>query len=243
MPHRISESFDKRDVAGIVSAFKDQETMVDSFVSTGRLEVEDETSRWGFDALIIGERNPLRIKIEVTHAWGRPVVHCLISEDKMLVLYFPDKTIYSGRPGRPSSSPFFFDRMELSQLWGLLRGFPVLPKGALSFISEGPGIIPLDKEGRALQRIKIDAETLVPRSVNDEALGLETVYPGFEDRKGILYAGKRWLKDLKNNNKIRLSSKKISFNQPLPEAVFDLKIPHDFREMPLDRLDRFSPFK
>ncbi|MCP4668686.1 MAG: hypothetical protein GY849_20270, partial [Deltaproteobacteria bacterium] len=54
-----------------VSEFMDQQDRVTAFFSSGRLKVKTKDSESEANTLIMGTRDPFRIKIEITHRWGR----------------------------------------------------------------------------------------------------------------------------------------------------------------------------
>jgi hypothetical protein len=80
-----------RDVEIILASIQAQERKVFSFYTTGSLLLQDRDLESESNVLIVGNRNPLKIKIEVTHPWGRPIVHILIEEKNLQVLSFTEK--------------------------------------------------------------------------------------------------------------------------------------------------------
>jgi redox-regulated HSP33 family molecular chaperone len=68
----------REQVHQILSTLIVQSEQAESFISSGRLKVKVDESEFNANILLAGTKSPFRIKMEVTHRWGRPLFHILI---------------------------------------------------------------------------------------------------------------------------------------------------------------------
>jgi len=122
-----SPPLDHQAITGIISAFKEQWVAV-SYPLLLRGNAHPRYQRFQSDAtvLIVATRNPSKIKIEITHTWGRPLLHILITGSRLDILSFADKRAYSGQLGTPDLSRLIPVPLSPELLWTLARAYPVL---------------------------------------------------------------------------------------------------------------------
>ncbi len=212
----------------IVAGFREQETRVDTFFSSGRLTVKTKNSESGSDILIVGSKNPFKLKIELTHAWGRPLLHIMIHDSVLQILSFTEKKYYHGHLGTPDSLKFFPARLDPDQVWALLRAYPVLREYSRAVSFKGNQITLLNGKAEPVQVVDLYSESTLPRLVSFPEQGIKVSFSDFKNDKGLKYARKIRLDDSKTETILMLKLKQMVFNKTLPESIFSLKKPKDF---------------
>jgi hypothetical protein len=220
-------------VARILSEFGEQEARVDTFFSSGRLTVQTRDSESGSDILIIGSKNPFKLKIELTHAWGRPLLHIMIHDSKVKILSFTEKKFYHGNLGTTCSLSFFPAHLDSRQLWALLRAFPHIRKYSSAVSLKGNQITLLNGKAETIQVFDLYPESTLPRLVWFPKQGIKISFSDFESSSGLKYARKIRLEDPGTETILALKLKETVFNKTLPESIFELKKPKDFEMLPL----------
>ena len=177
---------------------------------------------------MIGIRDPLRIKIEITHPWGRPVLHLLVYETRVHAVFFTEKRYYSGHLGTPGASGFFLCRLHPGQIWSLVRGHPVLWNCDHAASFEGNQITFLSKKEEIVQVIDFYPESSLPHLISFPEQDIEMSFSDFHDKKGLYYARNRKLYDPESETTLVVDLKQTLFNKPVPEAIFKLEKPPGF---------------
>lgn len=229
-----SPHFSPVEITSIVSELRKQEMRVHTFFSTGQLTVKSEGSGSEYNILVVGTREAQKIKIEITHSWGRPILHVLINEKGVHVLSFPEKRLYKGQPGTFVLPEFFTGKLDFAQLWGLVRGYPVLRKNIKSASSSGHQIAFKNEKGEEVQVMHFYDEKKLPRLISFPGEATEMLFSKFEKNiKGIYYARNIVLENSDNKSILALNFKQMVFNKPIPEAIYKLEKPSDFKLVPL----------
>ncbi len=222
-----------QEIARIISGFREQEARVDTFFSSGRLTVKAKNSESGSDILIVGSKKPFKLKIELTHAWGRPLLHIMIHDSELQILSFTEKKYYHGHLGTPGSLKFFPARLDPDQVWALLRAYPVLRKYSRAVSLKGNQITLLNGKAEPVQVVDLYSESTLPRLVSFPEQGIKVSFSDFESDRGLKYARKIRLDDSKTGTILVLKLKQMVFNKTLPESIFNLEKPKDFEMLPL----------
>ena len=224
-----SPPFTDQEIAAILLALKNQEDAVHSFFSSGRMTFQGDDSEFEASVLIVGTRDPLKIKIEITHFWGRPLFHITIKGDKIHILSFPEKRYYIGDIGESVTSNLLPMRMDTNQLWALGRGFPTLCKYNRVVSSRVDQISLLKGKGTPVQLIEFYPENNLPLQTFLSEQGLLVSFSNFENDGDIQFAQKTQLVDQKTEAVLNINFKQMVFNKSIDESIFDLSIPSDFK--------------
>lgn len=217
-----------KDVEVILSGIQDQESKVSAFYTSGGLSLQDQ--EWDSDShvLIVGNRDPFKIKVEVTHPWGRPIVHILIDEGNLQVLSFPDKKLYLGAFTPEALSKFLPGELDALVVWAVLRGYPhLLPYHGIRSIKANQ-IRLLDEKGKVLEIIDIYPGSKLPRMVFFPEKNIVLEFSDFQEFDGIHYARKVKVEDMEGKSHLILRKKKMVFNKSIPMEVFHLEKPPSF---------------
>ncbi len=205
-----------------------QEGKVFSFYSSGRISLQDRNWESESHVLIAGNRNPFKIKIEVTHPWGRPIVHILIDGKNLQVLSFPEKKLYLGAFTPEALSRFLPGELDAHLVWAALRGYPHLLAHHRTTSIRANQIRLFDKKGKVLEIIDLHPDSKLPTTVffPEKNMGLE--FSDFQELEGIYYARQVRVEDMEGRSNLMLRNRKTVFNETIPEQVFHLEKPPSF---------------
>jgi hypothetical protein len=230
---RVTPPFDSQQIDHILSVIKNQEGLVHTFYATGRLTIRERDTESDSNVLILGIRNPLKIKIEVTHPWGRPLLHFLIQTNRVSILSFREKRLYNGHLKDLDTTNYFPGKLRPDQIWAIVRGYPFLGAYAYAISKKGNQIMLLDDEAKILQVFDFHTEYDIPISAAFAENGLKVSFSDFENNGVIQYSRNIRLDNPENGTTTLLKYKKMVFNKTLPSAVFDLEMPAGFKAVPI----------
>jgi hypothetical protein len=220
----------------VLRRLNDQRERVDTFYGLGTVTlkqwvVESEEAR----ILVVGTRNPLRIKVEITHPWGAPVLHVLVDRGRLKAFSFPEATLYTG-PATPDTLERFLPAPPaLNDLWSLLRGYPPPPDiGCVPRSEKGPRLVCPEACPGAPWSLQVRPDTLEPERLTFLESRLEVSFDDIRVRDGIRWAGTVCYHPGDRPGKVVFRNERMVFNQEIPEAVYMLKTPPSFREVELE---------
>ena len=226
--------FSRAQITRIVSAIVEQDRRVRSFFCSGTLTITRGDTQRDVHVLIIGDRSPYRLKIEMRHAWGRPLAHILIRETGISILSFTEKRFYTGDLGAPGVSKFIPAGLDRDQIWGISRGFPLLGDHHGIISPEGGRITLLDRRKIPVRILDLYPDRMFPRRLFFPESGITISFSEPEADGGL-----RWAKDIRvtvpgADTRLDLRIRRMVFNRPLPAAVFRMAVPPGFKRCPLD---------
>ncbi len=233
-----SPPLDHQAITGIISAFKEQGVAVSTLFSSGTLTLDIKGSELDATVLIVATRDPSEIKIEITHPWGRPLLHILIMGSSLEILSFTDKRLYSGQLGTYDLSRLIPVPLSPELLWTLARAYPVLLKYNLVLSLKGNQITLLDQREDKIQLIDLYPKSDLPHRVSFCQQNAEMTFADFQNNGGIRYAKEIGLNSPEDDARLALEIRQMVFNKPVPEAIFRLETPLDFELVPLRRVNQ-----
>ena len=225
--------FGPEEIGCILSNFGKQRERVQSAFSSGRLTVRTNGSEYDANILIVGTKNPLRTKIEITHPWGRPLLHILIRDARLHLLSFTEKEYYIGNIGVSDPSKFFPIPLDLDHIWTLVRSYPVLYDSNRAVSYEKNQIMLLNEKGELVQVIHLYPQTDLPSMVSYPKQGIKISFADFQNEDGIQHAKKIRLEYPDNDTTLRLHLKHIAFDKKVPTSIFQITIPAGFKMLSL----------
>jgi len=222
-------------VETILSGIQEQESKVFSCYINGRLTAKNWI--WSSDSniLIVGTKDPYRIKIEVTHSWGHPLVHALIDKTTLKVLSFQENRLYINALTPEALSEFFPGNFDTDLIWTVLRGYPNLPRYQRAMSLGSTQISLLDEKEDVVEIIDIYPENLSPRQIFYPKRGITMTFSDIQENQGIHYARKIKVKGTKEKGSLVIENKEIGFNRAFPEQIFSLEKPPLFETFYLDK--------
>lgn len=198
--------------------------------------LQGQGSEFEANVLFVGTRDPFEVKLEVTHFWGRPLFHILITETRLHILSFAEKRYYLTNVREPLPSNLPPIRLDLDQLWAIARGFPALHGHARAVSTRENQISLMTKEGNIVQQIEFYDQKNFPVQIIFPVQDLKLSFSDFTNDNNIQYAKKTRLYDNQYKTLLTLDTKQAVFNKPVNRSVFELTIPPDFERIQDDRI-------
>lgn len=220
-------------IEGIISSFKDQEGAVQTLISTGTLTMESQGAQTDAEVMIVACRKSSRIRIEITHAWGRPLLHILVDGTALDILSFSEKRHYRGHLGSPlllKQIPF---PLDADLLWSLARAYPVLRPYQQAHSKRAGQIVLTDTHTVDTQVLDLYPESNLPRRVSSYPQGTVISFSNFEKSNGLIYGGKIDVSDAEDTYRLTLDIRKMIFNQSVPDAIFHQNALEGFEQVHL----------
>lgn len=216
----------------VLEALKRQDKAAQTLFSTGSISIKGHHGDLDASVLIAATKAPLRVKIEITHPWGRPLVHILVQESRIRVLSFSEKRVYSGRMGDPIFPGLLNIPVNKVLLWSIIRAYPVLPPYDRVISEVGPRLTFLTNTGKKMATLYMGPAGSKPQSILFPPQNAQVRYEDFQKDGKRVYARKTTVIDRKENE-LSVELKNMGFNDPLPKEIFALKVPPDFHAIPL----------
>ncbi|MBW1805208.1 MAG: hypothetical protein JRJ06_02340 [Deltaproteobacteria bacterium] len=223
------------EATAVISRIQDQDKLVSSFYTTGSVAIKD--GKWEPEAhiLIAGTRSPLKIKLEITHPWGTPILHILISRENLQILSFNEKRLYVGDFIPEVLSRFLPGGFLSADLvWAVLRGYPNLISG-YRIVSLGVNRISLSNRDET-EIVDLYPENRLPRQVSYPSRYIDLAFSEFQDESGVYYARQVKVNSVEGKRGLHLKTGKMVFNRRIPERIFVLKSPAMFETVYLDKI-------
>ena len=224
--------FGPQKIAELISVVNEQDKKVHSFFYSGRLTLKMNGAETESSILVAGTRDPVRIKIEITHTWGRPLFHILINESMLHIISFDDQQYYSGSLGTITSTKFFPGKLDADQVWALLRGYPVLRKHNHAVSLKGGQITLLNKKSETVQVIDFYPQSNLCRLILFPERDIKLSFSKFQKKSDIYYARNITLNDLDAGTLLSVDLKQMVLNQSVPKGILEIEIPSDYKMLP-----------
>lgn len=212
----------------VITLLKSQEEKVDTFLTSGHLTVKD----WYWDqeanVLTAGTRTPLRLRMEITHAWGQPMLHLLVIGRSFRALSYGERKLYTGDLVPGALSRFFPADLDEDLIWEVLRGFPKLREDGRVESRTVDAVSLLDPNGHDRVIVEFEAQSLLPRRSSFPERKIAVRYGDFDEEDGILYAREVRVSQLEGTRVLTLRNGRMVFNQQIPGEIFRLEIPPGF---------------
>lgn len=236
-PYRQQKILTGEELQNIIAEAKAQEEMVSEFWFTGQLSIDGWIIDKSADILIAGIKEPLTIKMEITHSWGKPLFYLLIRDGRLSIIDFMEKRQYDGEFTSANLSRFL-PEMDCSpdMIWSFLRGYPIYP-GVADIHEERGGVLTLTGADKKTIGV-ITLSTL--KEIKEAAIfspgSPVMVFTDFNMAGDISYAINTLLEDKKEERDMTLKRKKVAFNKNIPDEIFTLKPMPAFEQVSLDNI-------
>ncbi|MBW2065773.1 MAG: hypothetical protein JRJ03_12710 [Deltaproteobacteria bacterium] len=227
----LKEHIEREGIQQVLEEIRRQGREASSFFSMGKISAAAWYGVNEADILIMGSRDPLKVKVEITHSWGQPILHLLLEDSWIQVLSFKDRSLYVGSLSPRALSKFFQVDIGPDIVWSVLRGYPTIREH--KYLSpERDRVVLLDPRGVEVERIIFYPETLTPKWVSYRDNKLDVSFRGFRKEGGIFYAEEVVIRDMKK--KLVIRNQKMVFNREMPREVFRMRIPPGFETRSLE---------
>jgi len=224
------------DPAGLITRMLDQEKRVHSFYASGTILVKGWAWKSEAELLIAGTREPLKIKLEITHPWGKPILHILIDKNRLEILSFDEKRVYVGELTAESLSRLSLpgEFCNLNLIWSVLRGYPHIAVYDRISYSDMYRINLFDQEDMDIEIIDLYPENLLPKRVLFPGDSLDIFFSGYKNSDGIDYAEEVTVNNFEGRKDLTIKTRKMVFNKPIPDEIFILEKPGTFETVYMD---------
>jgi hypothetical protein len=188
-PYRQHKILSVEEMQDIIAEARAQEEKVSEFYFTGQLSIDGWIMDRSADILIAGKKEPLMLKMEITHSWGKPLFYLLIRDERLSIIDFMEKRQYNGEFTSVNLSRFL-PEMDFStdMIWSFLRGHPIYP-GVSDIYEERGGALTLkgaDKKTIAI--ITLSSEKEIKEAVLFSPGSPDMVFSDFIMAGDISYA-------------------------------------------------------
>ena len=222
------EPLSEQGVETILSGIREQGSKVFSFYTSGGLTIKNGDWESESNILIVGRKDPYRIKIEVTHPWGGPIVHLLIDKTELKVLFFPDKKLYIGAFTPEALSKLFPGDFDAYLIWAVLRGYPNLLRYHKTISVKSDQITLLNEKEKVVEVIDLYLKNLFPKRVSFPERDITVAFSEFREDHGIYYARKVSVENTEAKRSLVIKNRKMAINKTFPEQIFILEKPPSF---------------
>ncbi len=208
----------------------DQNSITDTLISSGTIKLKDPSSSSEANFIFVGAKYPIKMKIEITHSWGRPLIHCVLEGQRFRLVDYLKKRVITGSLGNARKMFFLPGHTSIKQIWSIFRGYPEI-SGHDVYRMPSPSTIALYRKKEEVQDIVLDPESFNPRMVSYPQLKLTVRYLNFMEFEGYRYARKVVVEEPSSEQKMIILIKKIFFNRSVPSHIFRLDIPEGFESL------------
>jgi outer membrane lipoprotein-sorting protein len=223
-----AKPFSQKESDRIISKLRDQEKKVLSFQGIGKVMIKKGEEEIEANLFAVGS-NPYKIRLEITHSWGRPLIHIVADEKIISVLSLTDKKFFRGPSHSLNKKQFFLYGLDLDLVWKIFSGNVPIPSASGRIMSLRPHEISFyNEQDEIVETICFSSKTLLPQSINFPKKGLSILLSEFDE--GSLGPHPLKIKVLKEREEqlVVIRYKKFTFNKPVPEEIFQLNPPPSF---------------
>ena len=214
-----------------------QEEKVHSFYGSALFVAGKWYGKSEANVVMVGTRDPFRLKMEVTHAWGKPLAHILVDKGRVEILSFQERKLYRGTSPTQVLSRFFPGKISEDLVWSVLRGYPSLRPYRIVPTREDGRFVLLDDRSRVSGNFSIFSEALRPATVHLSGEGLSLSFSQYQTVNGIDHADEVRMEAKAKGGTLILKNKRMVFNRPVPSAVFSIHKPAGFETVNLTEKD------
>jgi hypothetical protein len=230
-----SQPYTADEMKAILKEAISQEDLVKTLFCTGTLTSGQGETEQEANISIVGQRNPFRVKIEITHPWGSDIANLLLDESRFTLVLFPEKRVLVGSVRKGMLKRSFPVPFDPSAVWAFVRGYPSFPEYKRA-ASPKKGIISLlDERDATVRQLDFNLSTLKPKTCYFPAIRVTQYYEAFEKRDSIEFARTVVLKEGSQETTLTLRIKHALFNPHLPSGIFQVKKPAKFTTVDLSR--------
>ena len=233
-PVLFKKPLSDQELGNVLSLLKSQEEAAATFFTTGQMVVKD----WYWDqeanTLMAGTRIPLRLRMEITHGWGQPILHLLVVGKTFKALSYGERKLYIGDLTPGALSKFFPADLDADLIWEVLRGFPKRRPDGRVESRKADQVSFLNRNGAEVEILELEPESGLPKTLSFPERQVGISYADFQQEGGILYAKEVRVKQLEGTRNLTLKNGKMIFNKPIPEEIFRMEIPPGFETVDIE---------
>lgn len=203
-----------------------EDLKAETFFGTGQLTVEGRDTYSRAPILFIGRRNPLELRIEVTHPWGKPLANMLVKTDGFLLVAFQEAKYYVGDGAAMSRQGILPLQLSPIELWGVARGYPFLEgfKPVFDGVPDGIGL-----KGEYGKVIRLDGLNPVAALLPEKEI--EIAYDDFTLEAGVAFAKEVRITSSRDGLTVTVKREQMEVNTALSDDIFRIEIPEGYERV------------
>jgi len=217
-----AKPFSQQESNRIISNLQDQEKKVLSFQGIGKLLLKKGEEEIETNLFTIGRR-PFKIRLEITHPWGKPLLYIVADKKNVSILSFTERKFFWGPPNSFNIKKFFPCGLEMDLVWTIFSGSVPILSTTGRVVSLKPYEISLyNKQGEVAKTISFSSSDLLPRSIYFPKKRFTIIFSEFEQRDlGLQPLNIKVVKE--NEDKlVVIQYKSLKLNKAVPEEIFQL---------------------
>jgi hypothetical protein len=237
VPYPPSPPFSQQEVSQLITSLKKQGDEVTSFQGIGKLRFKDGEQESEANLLAIGS-SPLRVRLEISHPWGKPLFFLVVNNKHAQAVSFVEKKVFMGEWSGLSVSRFSALTLDMDSLWTVLSGsVPILPHARAASLNQHE-IRLFDRQEQVREIITFSPGSRLPRSVSFPDKGITVVLSDYERGDWGPKASGIVIMSEVNNPSAEIRYKHLRINRSVPEEVFSLALPPGFEIVDLNPQER-----
>jgi hypothetical protein len=228
VPYPPAPPFSQEKATRIIASLKIQENEVTSFQGIGKVRFKDGEQESEANLLAVGSR-PLRVRLEISHPWGRPLFFVVVGNKHTQAVSFVEKKVFRGEWSRLSLRPFSVLTLDPDSLWMVLSGgVPILPHARAASLKQHE-IRLFDEQEEVREIIAFFPDSRLPRSVRFPDKGITIAFSKYEHSDWGLKPSGIVIMSEGHNQSAEIRYKHLRINRSVPEEVFRLAPPPGFQ--------------
>ena len=233
VPYPPTPPFSQKEAVQLIAFLKTQGDEVTSFQGLGKIRFKDGEQESEANLLAVGSR-PLRVRLEISHPWGRPLFFVVADNKHTQAVSFLEKKVFRGEWSRLPVRPFSVLALDPDSLWMVLSGgVPILPHArAASLKQHEIRLFDADEEIREI--IALFPDSRLPRSVHFPEKGITLVLSDYERSGWGLKPSAIVIMSEGHNQSAEIRYKQLRINKSVPEEIFRLAPPPGFEIVDLN---------
>lgn len=231
--------FSPKQTAQLISHLREQGENVWSFQAVGKVRFKGRGGQSESNLFAVGRR-PFKVRLEITHPWGKPLSHIVVDEETISVLSPTDNKFFRGPASPANTERLFLFGLDLDSAWRILSGrVPILPH--YRAVSLKPGEITLyNRKGEVVEIISFFHAPLLPRSLSFPGKRITILLSEFEEGDLGPYPSRIRVEKRDAHHSLELRYKSLKLDRPVPEEIFQLHPPPGFEIIPLNSHESWS---
>jgi len=220
-----------RNPASAIAFFLEQETAAKSFVTSGSISYSKKMRFDEGNFFAVGDLNPLKLKLEITHPLGGDIMHALLDKNHIEAVFFREKNVYKGE---------YYESVNINDslfanpsiAWHIFRGFPLILPYKDFYVEDNNRFSLLENNSILIQSVTLEKDRMIPVSVGYNNIGIIVDIDSFSNNDNIFYASAIKITSKNTDEVIEIKFKSHEFNLPIAQEIFNIIFPPGFPILP-----------
>ncbi len=211
-----------KDAAQILSYLKGQNSNVESFQGIGRVIVNSGSSELESNLFIAG-KSPQRARLEITHFWGKPLIHIVIDGRDVSALSLTEKKFFRCHDGYLDIDHIFLSKLDTKIIWDILAGrVPILDEVVKTVGYKENEILLLNSSGQIIERILFSSNPILAKEIYFPLKEITINLSKFRKMNSGYVPLKIEIIEEKPDRAIKIEYKDFEIGNQIPDEIFYL---------------------